>query len=122
MSGVFSRLSGMAGAFASRRHELMKGGVDKLWEIQRAPKRVFLHNISRDINVQEAWFTTDGGDRQALGRVRPGERTEIRAFRRRSGEPISGRLEWRVRSMLIPARSIWRSEKLQDQPTADPVS
>lgn len=118
MSGFFhtinSGIAEMIGAFTARRGELMSGSVDKLWEIRRETKRVYLCNVSRDISVQEAWFTTDDGRRQALGRVRPGERSEIRAYRNDSGADIAGKLEWKVRSMLLPGRSIARSEPIQD--------
>lgn len=102
----------LTGAFHARREELMRGRVHQLWEIQREYDRVYLRNVSRDISVQEAWFTDGQGLRQSLGRVRPGERTELRAYRDRAAEPVTGRVDWRVRSMILPGRSISRSEKI----------
>ena len=67
---ITSGVGELTGAFTARRRELMHGGVDKLFEIQRDAKRVFLRNVSRDISVQDAWFTTDDGQRQALPRRR----------------------------------------------------
>lgn len=118
MSGFFRTITSgvgeLTGAFGARRRELMHGGVDKLFEIQRDTKRVYLRNISRDVSVQDAWFTTDDGQRQALGRVRPGERSEIRAYRNHPDAAVSGKVDWKVRSMILPGRSITRSETLRD--------
>lgn len=118
MSGFFTTITSgvgeLSGAFTARRRELMHGGVDTLFEVQRDRKRVFLRNISRDISVQDAWFTTDDGHRQALGRIRPGERSEIRAYRNQPGAEVSGKVDWKVRSMIVPGRSITRSESLRD--------
>lgn len=112
LSTVTSGVGEMAGAFTSRREELMRGKIHQLWAVRREGSRVFLVNVSRDIGVQEAWFTTPDGQRQALGRVRPGARAEVRAYRRRADETVDGTVEWRVRSMLIPGRSIERTESI----------
>lgn len=110
-----SSLSNALSAFTSRREELLRGDVADLWEIERHSKRVYLRNASDDIEVQEAWFTDAGGTRQAFGRVRPGERVEVRSYRHHPEEAVAGLVEWRVRSMLIPGRSIERSEKIVDK-------
>lgn len=112
-TGVSHGAGELGSAFTSRREELMRGDVDKLWTLTAAPGRVFLSNVSRDIWVQEAWFTDASGQRQALGPIRPGEHSEIRALRSIGPqERVTGRVEWRVRSMLLPWRSIHRSGQI----------
>lgn len=119
VSGVAGGASEIGSAFHSRREELMRGGVDKLWSLTTVEGRVFLSNVSRDIEVQEAWFTGTDGRRQALGPIRPGEHSEIRALRGRDvNRVISGTLEWRVRSMLLPWVSIRRRDDIAITPTA----
>ncbi|GAB3940240.1 hypothetical protein [Corynebacterium tapiri] len=103
-------------AFLSRREELMRGQPSQLWEMRRHAHRAYLVNVSRDIGVQEAWFTDEEGNRQALGRIRPGERAEMRSLRDSTNTVTSGKLEWRVRSMLLPGRSIWRSVNIHNCP------
>lgn len=116
LNTITSGVGEMAGAFTSRREELMRGKLHQLWAVHREGSRVFLVNVSRDIGVQEAWFTTSDGHRQALGRVRPGARAEVRAYRRRADETVEGTLEWRVRSMILPGRSIEREESMSWAP------
>ncbi|AIT62273.1 hypothetical protein [Corynebacterium doosanense] len=110
-----SSLSNVLSTFTSRREELLRGDASELWAIERHAKRVYLRNVSRDIEVQEAWLTDDDGTRQAFGRVRPGERVEVRSYRHRPDETVSGVVEWRVRSMVFPPRSIKRVEKIVDK-------
>ncbi|MDR7329229.1 hypothetical protein [Corynebacterium guangdongense] len=110
---------GVRSSFHSRREELMRGGADTLWALTAADERVFLTNISRDIEVQEAWFTGTDGRRQALGPIRPGEHSEIRALRGRdTARTITGTVDWRVRSMLLPWVSIHRHEDVALTPTS----
>lgn len=103
-----------ASSFIARREVLMRGGIDTLWSTIHVGERVFLHNISPDINAQEAWFEHTDGNRQALGRIRSGERSEIRNFRNSPDADISGTVQWKVRSLLLPWRSIWRSATVQN--------
>lgn len=110
---------GVRSSFHNRREELMRGDVDKLWTLTVAEGRVFLTNVSENIEVQEAWFTGTDGRRQALGPIRPGEHSEIRALRERNTDRvITGTVNWRVRSMLLPWVSIHRREHIALTPTA----
>ncbi len=120
LSSIASAATGGARpSFRSRRTQLMHGSVTDLWALTVADERVFLTNTSRDIEVQEAWFTGTDGRRQALGPIRPGEHSEIRALRGRDTDrTITGTVDWRVRSMVLPWVSIHRHEDIALTPTA----
>lgn len=111
LGGIAGGVADIGKVYTKRREELMRGPATALWGLRREDERVYLHNVSRDVDTQEAWFIDANGNRQALGPVRTGEVSEIRALRgTEAGTEVSATVEWRVRSMILPWRSIWRKE------------